>query len=198
MGEQLVNINIQIKQIGLQSLWHMIEGILLEDWSYCLGDLYSFLDEWCHSWGYCTRMVWNQSCRFCLQWNLVTCHHEMGKLVGQLHQDDGQEVNFCKLKYTMQGDTFLTEWYISNGHSVNLRLRLTSSDWLKVDFLDTWFSGSRYIIQWKAVVHWPSAVRCISCHWTTYPKINFQPIRICLKHTQIRRMTVGHVSFCWT
>ena len=28
-------------------------------------------------------------------------------------------------------------------------------------FLDTWSSGSRYIVQWKAVVRWPSAVRCL-------------------------------------
>ena len=38
----------------------------------------------------------------------------------------------------MQGDTCPTEWYISIGHSVNLRMRLTSSDWLKVDF---WILG---------------------------------------------------------
>ena len=34
----------------------------------------------------------------------------------------------------MQSDTYPTERYISNGHSANLRVRLTSSDWLKVDF----------------------------------------------------------------
>ena len=33
--------------------------------------------------------------------------------------------------HTMQGDPS----YISNGHSANLRVHLTSSDWLKVDFL---------------------------------------------------------------
>ena len=38
----------------------------------------------------------------------------------------------------MQGDTCPTECYISNSHSVNLRMRLTSSDWLKVDF---WIHG---------------------------------------------------------
>ena len=65
-------------------------------------------------------------------------------------------------------------------------------------FFDTWSSGSRYITQWKAVVRWPSAVQCICCHWTMYPKINFQPIRICLTHVQIRGMNVGHVSFLWT
>ena len=32
----------------------------------------------------------------------------------------------------MQSDTCPTEWYIANGHSANLRMRLTSSDWLKV------------------------------------------------------------------
>ena len=43
-----------------------------------------------------------------------------------------------------------------------------------------------------------STVRCICCRWTLYPKINFQPIRKCLTHEQIRGMTVGHVSFRWT
>ena len=38
----------------------------------------------------------------------------------------------------MQGDTCPTEWYVSNSHSVNLRVRLTSSDWLKVGF---WIHG---------------------------------------------------------
>ena len=28
-----------------------------------------------------------------------------------------------------------TEWYMSNGHSGNLRMRYSSSDWVKVDFL---------------------------------------------------------------
>ena len=60
-------------------------------------------------------------------------------------------------------------------------------------FFDRWSSGSRYIAQWKAVVRWPSAVRCICCHWTMYPKINFHPIRICLTHAQIRGMTVGRI-----
>ena len=41
-----------------------------------------------------------------------------------------------------------------------------------------------------------STVRCICCRWTLYPKINFQSIRTCLTHAQIRRMTVGHVSLC--
>ena len=43
-----------------------------------------------------------------------------------------------------------------------------------------------------------STVRCIGCHWTLYPKINFQPIRTCLTRTQFRGMTVGHVPFRWT
>ena len=58
--------------------------------------------------------------------------------------------------------------------------------------LDRWSSGSRYIVRWNAVVRWPSAVRCICCHWTMYPNNNFQPIRICLPHAQIRGMTIGH------
>ena len=41
-------------------------------------------------------------------------------------------------------------------------------------------------------------MQCICCRWTLYPKINFQPIRTCLTHTQICGMTIGHVSFCWT
>ena len=48
-----------------------------------------------------------------------------------------------------------------------------------------------------------STVRRICCRWALYPKINFQPIRICLMHTQIRREwpldmyhSVGHVSPC--
>ena len=59
-----------------------------------------------------------------------------------------------------------------------------------------WSSGSRYIVRWKAVVRWPSAVRCICCHWTMYPKNSFQPIKICLRHAQIRGMTTGIVSHC--
>ena len=43
-----------------------------------------------------------------------------------------------------------------------------------------------------------SSVRCICCRWTLCPKINFQPIRTCLTHTQFLGMTVGHVSFRWT
>ena len=38
----------------------------------------------------------------------------------------------------MQGDTCPTEWYMSNGHSANSLVRLTSSDWLKVGF---WIQG---------------------------------------------------------
>ena len=52
--------------------------------------------------------------------------------------------------------------------------------------------------QWKAVVHWPSAVWCTCCYWTMYPKKTFQPIRICLMHMQIHGMTVGRVSVRWT
>ena len=43
-----------------------------------------------------------------------------------------------------------------------------------------------------------STVRRVCCRWTLYPKINFQPIRTCLMHAQIRGTTVGHVSFRWT
>ena len=42
------------------------------------------------------------------------------------------------------------------------------------------------------------AMRCICRRWTLYPKINFQPIRTCLTHTQVRGMTVGQVSYRWT
>ena len=61
-------------------------------------------------------------------------------------------------------------------------------------FLDMWSSGRSFIAQWTAVVRWLSAVQCICCHWTMFPKINFQPIRICLTHAQIHGMTVEHVS----
>ena len=43
-----------------------------------------------------------------------------------------------------------------------------------------------------------STVWCICCHWTLYPKINFQPMRTWLTHTQFRGMTVGCISFRWT
>ena len=95
-------------------------------------------------------------------------------------------------------------------------------------FLDTRSSGSRYIAQWNdfrpiriqdarpiriqytgcilasdwlkiiPLCGWKSFHCAICCHWTLYPNINFQWIRNCLTHAQIRRMTVGHVSFRWT
>ena len=48
--------------------------------------------------------------------------------------------------------------YISNGHYANLRSRLTSSDWLKVDF---WKHGPVAAdTLYRKAVCWPS-VRCI-------------------------------------
>ena len=80
-------------------------------------------------------------------------------------------------------------------------------------FLDTRSSGSRYITVERFstnqnpghrispsvwLVENRSTVWCTCCRWTLYPKINFQPIRACLTHTQFRGITVGHVSFRWT
>ena len=42
-----------------------------------------------------------------------------------------------------------------------------------------------------------SIAGCICCHWTLYPKINFQPMRTCLMHMQIQWGAVGHVPFRW-
>ena len=56
----------------------------------------------------------------------------------------------------------------------------------------------RYHVSWIQIGRNHSIVRCICCHRTLYPKINFQPIRTCLTHTQFRGMAVGHVSFRWT
>ena len=54
------------------------------------------------------------------------------------------------------------------------------------------------VSDWPKIVCWPSTVRCICCYWTLYPKINFQPTKTCLMHTQINGMTVGYISFRWT
>ena len=113
------------------------------------------------------------------------------------------------LLHTMQSDTCPMEWYMSNGHSANLRVRQTSSDWLKVEFWITRSSDSRVeqflTNQMLGDILFPgfwlvencSTVRCICCHWTLYRKINFQPIRTCLTYMQFCGMTIGHVSFHW-
>ena len=54
----------------------------------------------------------------------------IGLMESQSDKNSGCYGNIC----TMQGDTCPTERCISKGRSANLRLRLTSSDWLKVDF----------------------------------------------------------------
>ena len=90
---------------------------------------------------------------------------------------------------------------MSNGMThIQLQCREFARAFNKLWLFESWIldrrsSSSRYIVRWKAVVRWPSAVRCICCHWTMYQKKkkrNFQPIRICLPHAQIRGMTVGH------
>ena len=53
------------------------------------------------------------------------------------------------------------------------------------EYMVQW-SRYMYIVQWKAVVCWPSAVWCI------VSKYQLPPIRICLMHAQIRGMTIGH------
>ena len=115
-------------------------------------------------------------------------------------------------------DTRCTRRYTSNGmihvqRSFREIARALNKFWLVESwFLDTKSSGSRCIAQWNnfrpiriqdtgcLLASWLvkncSTVRC--CHWTLYPKINFQPIRICLTHAQFCGMTVGHVSLYWT
>ena len=49
--------------------------------------------------------------------------------------------NLCSRTYSLiryLSTTHYTKRYMSSGHSANLRVRLTSSDWLKVDF---WIHG---------------------------------------------------------
>ena len=99
----------------------------------------------------------------------------------------------------MQGGTCPTERYISNGHSANLCVRLTSSDWLKVDF---WIHGPvAAVTSYSERLLFVGISLCDVSAATgpfSYPKINFQPTRICLPQGKIREMTVGHVSFRWT
>ena len=46
------------------------------------------------------------------------------------------------------------------------------------------------MVQWQQIQrtvkgYCSLAFRCICCHWTMYPKTNFQPIRICLPHAHV-------------
>ena len=67
---------------------------------------------------------------FCLYWIFIDNHYLYQIMI---------VAPLKMLKHhTMQGDTCPTEWYMSNGHSANWRVRLTSADWLKVDF---WIHG---------------------------------------------------------
>ena len=74
-------------------------------------------------------------------------------------------------------DTCYSERFSTNQNPGN---RMSPSVWL-VENCSLWHVSSK---DW--------------CGWTLYPKINIQPIRICLTHAQICGMTVGHVSFRWT
>ena len=123
------------------------------------------------------------------------------------------EAHSCNLATVFPSQTtHYARQYMSNGHSANSRMCL-SSDWLKVGFWtqgpvaeDTSHRGTifdqsdarRHLVSWILIVENCSTMRCICCLWTLYPKINIQPIRTCWTPAQIRRMTVGHVSFDWT
>ena len=96
---------------------------------------------------------------------------------------------FVLFHFTLcKADTCPTEWYMSNGNAANLRVRLISSDWLKVEFwvdgpmaADT-FHGERLLFV---------GLPLCDVYQKKKKKKNFQPIRICLPHDD-RGMTVGH------
>ena len=110
----------------------------------------------------------------------------------------------------MQGDTCPTEWHMSTVIPQNcacvkqVLIGWKLIFWYKVQ----WQQIHRTVEQFSTnqmlgdilypgfwLVENCSTVRCICCHWTLIPKINFQTIRTCLTHTQFCGMTVGHVSF---
>ena len=100
--------------------------------------------------------------------------------------------------WAMQGDT-MSSGRIHVQRSFRKFACALNKFWLVESwFLETWSSGSRYIAQRNANEQQPFTVWCICCHWTMYPKINFQPIRTCWMHAQIRRMNEKYVSFHWT
>ena len=64
-------------------------------------------------------------------------------------------------------------------------------------YLDTRSSGRRYIAQQKTNEQQPFTVWCFCCHWTMYPKFNFQPIRTWFVEWSLDMYhSIGHVLPC--
>ena len=63
----------------------------------------------------------------------------------------------CKAIYVQRNDTCSM---VTNGHSANWRVHLTSSDWLKVDF--------GYMVQWQQIHRTAEGQRTTAFHCTMY------------------------------
>ena len=85
----------------------------------------------------------------------------------------------------MQCDTCPTECYLSNGHSANLRVRLTSSDWLKIGYMVQSQTIHRTVKGYSFVGLPLCEVSAATASCTQKSTFN-QP------HAQIRGMTAGH------
>ena len=86
---------------------------------------------------------------------------------------------------------------ISNGHSANLRIRLTCSDWLKVNF---WIHGPVAAdTSYSERLLFIGLLLCnVSAATGPYiQKSTFKQSEFVYCTRKFHGMTVGHVSFCW-